>query len=119
MTPALLGQSNSEVKTGMITADMIGLWILVCLLLAVEHWFEWPKRLHRLVAYIIGTSTLNIPFTTWLVYYGSRYDISSIIVALWGNIFFGGATVLLAWGYDAMINNYARRKVAEKEADVQ
>jgi hypothetical protein len=101
----------------MVTVDMIGLWAAVSLLLAVEHWFEWPKRLHRLVAYIIGTLTLNVPFTVWLIYYGSRYDTTTTIAALWGNIFFGGATVLLAWGYDALINNYARRMVAEKESD--
>jgi hypothetical protein len=97
-----------------IQTDSIVVWLIVCLLLAVEHWFEWPKRLHRLVAYIIGTLTLNVPLTLWIVL--MRPPIGAIVATMWGSTVFGGATVLVAWGYDAMMLNYRRRRVSERDS---
>jgi hypothetical protein len=99
----------------MIQIDSVIIWVIVCLLLAVEHWFQWPSRLHRLVAYIIGTLTLNIPLSIWVILV--QPEPVTVVMTLWGNIALGGATVLAAWGYDALMNNYRRRQAAEKELD--
>jgi hypothetical protein len=98
-----------------IQTDSVIVWVIVCLLLAVEHWFEWPKRLHRLIAYIIGTLTLNVPLTVWIV--ATRPGLETVIATMWGSIAFGGATVMLAWLYDAQMNNCRRRQAAEKVLD--
>ena len=51
------------------------------LLLALAHWFPYPARLKRLVAYFIGVSCLLIGFTIWLGQEG-EWDIVAGLVAI-------------------------------------
>jgi hypothetical protein len=83
---------------------------LTALLLAAGHWFPWPKRLHRLLAYTYGVGAILAGAAIWLG-----------LLGLWttwlGFLAFaviGGAVTALAYGIDGLLNLWLRTRHHER-----
>lgn len=83
---------------------------LTGLLLAAGHWFPWPKRLHRLLAYTYGVSAILAGAAIWLGLLG--------LWATWCGILafavIGGAITSLAYGIDGLLNLWLRTRHHER-----
>ena len=80
---------------------------LTTLLLAVGHWFPWPRRLSRLQAYVYGVSAIGLGFTIWRGLDGDWWHVAG----LWVLAGLGGAVVFLAYWLDDIV---IRLRKAEK-----
>ena len=69
---------------------------LTVLLLAVGHWFPWPRRLSRLQAYIYGVGCLASGYTLWRLLVGDWLT----VIGLWIIVVLGGLTVIGAYWLD-------------------
>lgn len=83
------------------------LYIIVFLLEALWHYIRWievlmGRKLPRTVAYILGVLGMMVPFTVWLL----EVDRERLAIAfvLWKTIFSGGLSVLICYGFDAVID---------------
>lgn len=76
--------------------------IFTALGIAVLHWFPWRLALRRplpnLAAYVLGTLAIALP-ATWAIENGVPP-----IPALWGCIFYGGASAAMAYFIDWLIH---------------
>lgn len=84
--------------------------ILTALVLAVGHWFEWPRKLTRIEAYIYGVLSLLAGFALWR---GLNRDwCSPLGLLLICGV--GGLTVVAAYGWDSLMarSRQARRAAA-------
>ncbi len=93
-------------------ADLI---FLVVFIEAFLHYFRWReilsgRELPRPLAYILGVMGLMIPFSGWL---WQRNDLQTLIM-LWLVIGAGGASVLMCYGVDAIIELYWGKRHAEQ-----
>ena len=70
--------------------------MLTLLLLAVGHWFPWPKRLTRIQAYIYGVSCITLGFSLWRLLNGDWLT----TVGLWLMAIGGGIVVIAAYWID-------------------
>ena len=76
------------------------------LLLAVAHWFPWPQRLHRLLAYACGVAALLAGQLIWL----------GATPTWWGLALFaviGGLVTGACYLVDWLLNLWVRSRVAE------
>ena len=83
---------------------MYNVWFVVGLLsmaalLLIEHWFPWPKRLHRLFAYPLGTGAILVGVAIWLEQTGYGHLIRGII----GFALVAGIVVYGAYGIDWLV----------------
>ena len=83
---------------------MYNIWYVVGLLsmaalLLIEHWFPWPKRLHRLWAYPLGVMAIFAGVAIWLIQSGY----GQIVVGLIPYIIGAGLTVYSAYGIDWLV----------------
>lgn len=87
--------------------------ILTCLLLAVGHWFPWPRRLPRLAAYSYGVASILAGAAVWLLPRGAGdVALGMTLIAL-----AGGLATALCWGIDALLNGWARWRAGHDERD--
>lgn len=90
-------------------------------LLAVEHFIPWREltgsKLHRLVAYTMGTATLLGGMTAWLLI--GRPDAAQAAVGIWTIAVSGGIAVVACYVVDAMAMARANKRELEarREAD--
>jgi hypothetical protein len=84
--------------------------VLTALLLAVGHWFPWPRRLSRLDAYGYGTIAIFIGFALWRLL--NRDSFTAAGFAFIATI--GGITVILAYKIDDVV--LAIRKVIKAQS---
>jgi len=84
---------------------------LTFLLLAVGHWFPWPKRLTRIQAYIYGVTSIAVGFTLWRLLVGDWLT----TVGLWLMAVGGGVVVIAAYWIDDKIDEFTEQaRKAEK-----
>jgi len=67
------------------------------LLLLVGHWAPWPKRLHRLLAYIYGVMSLYVGILIWLGWTPTFWTLCAFPVV-------GGAATGLGYLVDWVLN---------------
>lgn len=82
--------------------------IITALLLALAHFFPWPRRLHRLAAYVIGVGAILLGVYVWL---GNGEVWRGLLVFA----VVAGATTGLCYGIDWLLNLWQRSKVANHE----
>lgn len=87
--------------------------VISALLLAVGHWAPWPRRLHRLAAYVYGVASILAGQAIWLISHG-RLDIWLGLVAF---SVAGGFATGLAWFIDWALNARIRIQVANERHD--
>ena len=83
---------------------------LTALLLLVGHWFPWPKRLHRLLAYTYGVGAILAGAAIWLILqnlWGLWLGIVAFAVV-------GGIVTGLAYGIDGLLNLWLRVRHHER-----
>ena len=73
---------------------------LTVLLLAVGHWFPWPRRLSRLQAYTYGVGCLASGYTLWRLLVGDWLTVAG----LWIIVILGGMTVIGAYWLDEKLH---------------
>jgi uncharacterized membrane protein len=78
----------------------------VVLLLALQHWFPWPRRLKRLEAYAIGTATVWLGVGMTLGWSPLFWKLLLIPVA-------GGAGVAIGYAIDRLLNADVRQSLDE------
>ena len=78
---------------------------LTALLLAAGHWFPWPKRLHRLLAYAYGVGAILVGTAIWLGLLG----LWPIWLGILAFALISGAITGLAYGIDGLLNLWLRR----------
>lgn len=87
--------SNLAWEIGTLVAGML----LTALVLAVGHWFEWPRRLTRVEAYIYGVASLFAGFALWRGLNGDWLGpVGLLVICL-----VGGLTVILAYKWDGFV----------------
>lgn len=85
---------------------------LTALLLAAGHWFPWPKRLHRLLAYAYGVGAILAGTAIWLGLLG----LWSLWLGLLAFAVISGVTTGLAYGIDRLLNLWLRTRSHERNA---
>jgi hypothetical protein len=84
------------------------LFITVVLAEALLHYIRWTeilmgRKLHQVIAYALGVLAMMVPFTFWLI--GSEhYSNETIAWVLWKTIVSGGVSVVLCYGFDAVVD---------------
>lgn len=73
--------------------------MLTLLLLAVGHWFPWPRRLTRIQAYIYGVTCITSGFSLWRLLMGDWLT----TIGLWLLAIGGGIVVIGAYWIDDVI----------------
>lgn len=76
----------------------VGLLSMAALLL-IEHWFPWPKELHRLLAYPLGVGAIFAGLAIWLVQNGY----AEIAAGLVPFAIVAGIVVYGAYGIDWLV----------------
>ena len=76
------------------------------LLLALQHWFPWPRKLKRLEAYTIGTATVWLGVGMALQWSPLFWRLAVIPVA-------GGIGVAIGYAVDKLLNADVREKLDE------
>lgn len=83
---------------------------LTSLILLVGHWFPWPRRLPRLLAYAYGVGAILAGTAIWLG-----------LLGLWSTWFgllafavIGGAVTAIAYGIDRLLNLWLRARHRER-----
>jgi hypothetical protein len=76
----------------------------VVLLLMLQHWLPWPRRLRRLEAYTIGTATVWIGVGVALEFAPLFWQLLVIPVA-------GGIGVAIGYAYDVVRNASVRQSL--------
>ena len=71
--------------------------------LAALHWFPYPKRLHAVGKYTLGTLSIFVGLTIW------RPD----LWLMWAFPIVGGATVVLCYAVDWTLNVRVRAHLNE------
>lgn len=83
------------------------------LLLALGHWFPWPQRLHRLLAYIYGVASILVGTAIWLGWQGQWVIVGGLAaIAL-----LGGAVTVGCYGVDWALNAWAKLRAGDDGAD--
>ena len=80
------------------------------LLLALFHWAPWPRRLPRIVAYVIGVGALLVGAAVWLLPLGQCQIVAGLTLLAVA----GGLAIAACWGIDWLLNLNARYE-AERE----
>ncbi len=83
---------------------MYNIWYVVGLLsmaalLLIEHWFPWPKRLHRLFAYPLGVGAILVGVAIWLTQTGYAQLVQGFV----GFALLAGIVVYGAYGIDWLV----------------
>ena len=84
--------------------------VLSGLLLAVGHWFPWPRRLRRMEAYTYGVGSIWVGFSLWRVLVGDwvvPLGLGLICVA-------SGFATWSAYGVDTMTRAIRQARMAEE-----
>ena len=84
--------------------------ILTMLLLALGHWFPWPRKLPRLRAYVYGVASIGVGCTIW----GGLDENWWTVLGWWILAFLGGATVYLAYWIDDRVLDYRKARKGDK-----
>lgn len=99
-------------------------WLFTSVFLAeaLLHYIRWVevlmgRKLHPTLAYIIGVLGLMVPFTFWLV--EMPRDHMVIAVVLWKTIVSGGASVLICYGVDALVDDKWKSKHKIEQLELQ
>ena len=97
---------------------MYGAWFIVGLvmmagLLLIEHWFPWPKRLHRLWAYPLGVGAILIGVAVWLTQCG----FGRLVPGFVGFALVAGIVVYGAYGIDWLVLQIRKAWKAERMID--
>lgn len=74
------------------------------------------RKLHPLIAYVLGVLAMMIPFTFWLIGL-EQVDKEYVAWALWKTIVCAGLAVVLSYGLDAIVDLIwmNRQKTEENE----
>ena len=88
---------------------VVGLASMAALLL-IEHWFPWPKRLHRLYTYPLGVSAIFIGIAIWLTQSGY----GELVAALIPFAIVAGIVVYGAYGIDWVVLQIRKAWKAER-----
>lgn len=75
-----------------------------CLLLAVLHWFPWPKRLHAIANYTLGTGSIFIGMTIWRENW-----------TIWIFPLTAGVAVCICYAIDYLLNVRVRARLHESQ----
>jgi ABC-type enterobactin transport system permease subunit len=76
------------------------------------------RKLHPLIAYVLGVAAMMIPFTGWLIEQG-QVDSALVAWALWKTIFCAGLSVALSYGVDALIGKIWNDKQKIEQLELQ
>lgn len=87
---------------------LLGL-LIAGLLLAVAHWFPWPKGLHQLVAYVIGVAAILTGAGIWLLPAGYGW----VWLGLASFAVVSGAVTGICWGIDALLKLWVKSQTGE------
>ena len=80
------------------------------LLLAVGHWFPWPRGLRRLQAYVYGVAAILAGCTIWLGMHGEWLILAGVV----GIAAAGGIVTCLTYWLDDIITRLRKADKAEK-----
>lgn len=83
--------------------------LIAALLLAVAHWFPWPKGLHQLVAYVIGVAAILAGAGIWLLPAGYGWTWLGLV----GFAVVSGAVTGLAYLVDWLLNLWVRSRTQQ------
>ena len=83
------------------------------LLLAVGHWFPWPRGLRRLQAYVYGVAAILVGCTIWLGMHGEWLILAGVV----GIAAAGGIVTCLTYWVDDIVTRLRKADKAEKLVD--
>lgn len=84
--------------------------VITALLLIVEHWFPAPVKWHAIVNYTLGVSAILTGQSLWFYKTGQL----AVIRDTWLFAIIGGASVLLCYGIDWLLNTWVRARTHGK-----
>lgn len=84
--------------------------LLTALVLAVGHWFPWPRTLDRISAYVYGVLSILAGFALWRLLNADWVTVAGLVVICCS----GGGMVVLAYRIDGWV--LAIRKAHKAEA---
>ena len=87
--------------------------VVTALLLAVGHWFPWPRRLRRIEAYMYGGSALWVGLAAWRLLNGdwqTAVGVLAIDLVGWG-------TVAGAYQVDGLVRRIRQARATERTDD--
>ena len=87
----------------------VGLGAMALLLIA-EHWFPWPKRLHRLAAYPLGVAAILAGMAIWLIKTGYPHIVNGMVAFA----IVAGIVVYGAYGIDWLVLQIRKAWKAER-----
>lgn len=87
--------------------------LLTVLVLAVGHWFPWPRRLSRIQAYVYGVSSILAGFAVWRLLNGDWVTVVGLGVIAGA----GGVTVVGAYRLDDVVRMVRQAWKAEGSDD--
>lgn len=85
---------------------------VTALLLALGHWFPWPKRLPRLAAYAYGVAAILVGASVWL----GLLNMWGVWLGFAAFALVGGIVTALAWGTDSLLNLWLRARHHERDS---
>jgi len=100
------------------------------LIIFVAHWFPWPRRLHRLIAYAIGVTSILSGLAIWLIPspfpcvltgegpgMGAGATGFIIWLMIMGIAFAAGLATALAWFVDWVLHLAAKDSIYERTTE--
>ncbi len=96
-------------------ATLIAGALLTALVLAVGHWFPWPRKLDPVPAYIYGVASILVGFTLWRLLNLDWETVVGLMIICCT----GGLTVILAYRIDGWVLAIRQaRKIEATDADL-
>lgn len=96
-------------------ATLIAGALLTALVLAVGHWFPWPRTLDRISAYVYGVLSILAGFALWRLLHADWQTVVGLMVICCS----GGAMVILAYRIDGWVLAIRQaHKVEAMDADL-
>jgi hypothetical protein len=83
--------------------------LLTALVLAVGHWFPWPRTLDRIPAYIYGVVSILAGFALWRLLNADWQTVVGLVIICCA----GGTTVVLAYQIDGWVLAIRQARKAE------
>jgi len=90
--------------------------ILTGLLLAVGHWFPWPRTLDRISAYVYGVLSILAGFALWRLLLADWQTVVGLVTICCA----GGATVKAAYKIDGWVIEIRKaNKIEATDAELE
>lgn len=89
--------------------------ILTALVLAVGHWFPWPRTLDRISAYVYGVLSILAGFALWRLLNTDWQTVAGLVAICCA----GGGTVKMAYKIDGWVIEIRKaHKIEATDADL-